>query len=142
MEEKRTYETTYILSPDLSLDEYQAFIDKYNRYLADNKAEVINQELWGLKTLAYPIQKKTSGYYVYTEYLAGVALTHKLELEYSYNEKIMRYLTVECDKDHIAFNLRRRKKISEMPKETPKPKKEETVIIPDLVIPELLENKI
>jgi len=110
MELKRPYDTTYIVLPDLSADDYAAILQKFNKLLADNGAEIVNQEVWGLRKLAYPIKKKQHGYYVYTEILAPGTFIEKLEREYIYDERIIRSLTVALDKHAVAFNLRRRNK--------------------------------
>jgi len=107
---KVNYESTFILSPDLTVDEYTRIVEKFNRLLTENGAEIINQEIWGHKKLAYPIKKKNTGYYSFTEFLAPTELVARLEREYQYDERILRYLTVKLDKDAVAYNNKRRDK--------------------------------
>jgi small subunit ribosomal protein S6 len=113
MSEQRVYETTYIITPELTTDDFVNIIEKFNRVLTDNKSEIINQEKWGFRKLAYEINRKQSGYYVYTEFKGPPEIVHILEREYSYDERIMRYLTVVEDKDAIAYNQKRRTRIKE-----------------------------
>lgn len=112
MQQRHNYESTYILSPDLSVDDYTKLIEKFNRILTENGAEIINQEIWGHKKLAYPIKKKNTGYYCFTEFSGPMDLVHKIEREYQYDERILRYLTVSLDKDALAYNNKRRDKQS------------------------------
>ena len=105
---KKMYETTFILSPELTEDEYKAMVAKFLKVLADQSAEIINTEYWGLKKLAYPIQKKGSGYYTYIEFKAPVEAIAKLETEYGYDERVLRFLTITLDKHAVAYNIKRR----------------------------------
>ena len=68
-----------------------------------NDAKIVHQENWGLKKLAYPIQKKSTGFYQLIEFEANPALVDKLETEFRRDERIMRFLTVKMDKHAIAF---------------------------------------
>lgn len=110
MTEIRQYETTYIVTPDLSSEEYTAIVEKFNGLMKNNGCEMVNQEVWGFKKLAYPINRKNSGYYVYTEFSAPGEFLEKLEREYLYDERVMRHLTVKLDKHAVAFNKRRLEK--------------------------------
>ncbi|WP_027002208.1 30S ribosomal protein S6 [Hugenholtzia roseola] len=105
----RNYETTFILTPVLSEGQLQEAADKFFNYLQDNGAEVYNRENWGLRKLAYPIQHKNTGYYVYFEFKAEPALIAQLEVEYRRDERVMRFLTVTLDKYAMEFNERRRR---------------------------------
>lgn len=107
----RMYESTYILTPDLSEEEINQVIDKFNSYMENAGVKIINQEKWGFKKLAYPIQKKQSGYYVFTEFQAPASFVKKFEQEYRYDVRILRYLTVKLDKFAVAYNERRRNKL-------------------------------
>lgn len=102
------YETTFILSPELGEDEYKTMVAKFLKVITDQGGEIINTEYWGLKKLAYPIQKKGSGYYTYIEFKAPVEAITKLETEYGYEEKMLRFLTITLDKHAVAYNIKRR----------------------------------
>lgn len=110
IEPVRMYETTYILTPDLNEQEIKEVIEKFNTYLQNSGVKIINQELWGYRKLAYPIQRKMSGYYVYTEFQGTASIVQKLEQEYKYDVRILRYLTVKLDKFAVAYNEKRRNK--------------------------------
>ncbi len=104
------YETTFIITPVLSDDQVKSSIDKFKNILEQNGAEIIFEDNWGLRKLAYPIQKKSTGFYYLIEYKAAGELIKKLEIEFTRDEKIIRFLTVKLDKHAIAYNEKKRNK--------------------------------
>lgn len=102
------YETVVILTPLLSEEVAKEAIAKFKNILTENGAEIIQEDNWGLKKLAYPIEKKTTGFYHLTEFKAPGELISKLELEYKRDERIMRFLTISLDKHAIAYNEKKR----------------------------------
>ena len=104
----KNYETVFILNPALSEEQVQKAVDKYEKYLKSNGSKIIAKEIWGLKKLAYTIQNKNSGFYNLIEYTAPADLVSSLEVEFSRDETIMRYLTVTLDKDALAWAEKRR----------------------------------
>ena len=102
------YETVIILTPLLSEEVAKEAIAKFKSILTENGAEIIQEDNWGLKKLAYPIEKKTTGFYHLTEFKAPGELINKLELEYKRDERIMRFLTISLDKHAIAYNEKKR----------------------------------
>lgn len=105
---KKHYESTFIVTPELETGVYAQIVEKFNNLMASSGAEIISQEIWGFRKLAYEIKKKQTGYYVYTEFDAPGDFIEKLEREYQYDERLMRYLTVSLDKDAFAYNAKRR----------------------------------
>ena len=104
----KNYETVFILNPGLSEEQVQKAVDKYEKYLKSNGSKIIAKEIWGLKKLAYTIQNKNSGFYNLIEYTAPADVVSSLEVEFSRDETIMRYLTVTLDKDALAWAEKRR----------------------------------
>ncbi|HEX8378852.1 MAG TPA: 30S ribosomal protein S6 [Pedobacter sp.] len=102
------YETLIVLTPLLSEEATKEAIAKYRGILTDNGAEIISEDNWGLKKLAYPIQKKTTGYYHLSEFKAPGELINKLEIEYRRDERILRFLTVALDKHAVAYSEKKR----------------------------------
>lgn len=102
------YETVFIMTPVLSEDQMKETVQKFEKILTDNGAEIVHQENWGLRKLEYPIQKKTSGFYHLIEFKAEGSTVEKLELQYRRDERIMRFLTVSMDKYAIAYAEKRR----------------------------------
>ncbi|GGZ26706.1 30S ribosomal protein S6 [Echinicola pacifica] len=106
---QRNYETVFILTPVLSDVQMKDTVDKFINLLKEEGADVINVENWGLKKLAYPIEKKNTGFYVMVEFKSEPTLIKKFELEMRRDEKIMRFLTTVLDKNALAYAVRRRK---------------------------------
>ena len=106
---KKQYETVFILTPVLSEVQMKDAVQKFKGIITDGGAKIINDEDWGLKKLAYPIQHKTTGFYHLFEFEAEPSLINKLETEYRRDEKVMRFLTTVLDKHAIVYNERRRK---------------------------------
>ena len=104
----KNYETVFILNPALSEEQVQNSVDKYEKYLKSNGAKIINKEIWGLKKLAYTIENKNSGFYNLIEYSAPADLVSSIELDFTRDETVMRYLTVTLDKHAIAWAEKRR----------------------------------
>jgi small subunit ribosomal protein S6 len=105
----KNYETVFILNPVLSEDQAKDTVDKFVKVLTKAKAEIINTENWGLKKLAYPINKKSTGFYNLIEFAAEPQTIATLETEYRRDESVMRFLTTALDKHAIVYNERRRK---------------------------------
>jgi small subunit ribosomal protein S6 len=103
------YETVFILNPVLSEEQAKDTVDKFVKVLKKAKAEIINTEQWGLKKMAYPINKKSTGFYNLIEFTADSGVINTLETEYRRDESIMRFLTTVLDKHAITYNERRRK---------------------------------
>ena len=102
------YETVYILTPVLSDDQMKEAVNKFKDVLASIGAEIINEENWGLKKLAYPIEKKSTGFYVLIEFKAEPEGIKTLETAYRRDEKVLRFLTVKLDKYAAAYAEKRR----------------------------------
>jgi small subunit ribosomal protein S6 len=103
------YETVFILNPVLSEDQAKDTVDKFVKVLTGHKANVINVEQWGLKKMAYAIQKKSTGFYNLIEFAATPETIATLETEYRRDESVMRFLTISLDKFAAEYNSRRRK---------------------------------
>ena len=102
------YETVFIATPVLSEAQMKEAVAKYTQLIRENGGEVVYEEDWGLKQLAYPIQHKTSGFYHLIEFKADPQLVASLETQYHRDERIIRFLTVALDKDAAAYAEKRR----------------------------------
>jgi small subunit ribosomal protein S6 len=105
----KNYETVFILNPVLSEDQAKDTVDKFVLVLKKAKAEIVNIESWGLRKLAYPIQKKSTGFYAMIEFAAAPETVAALETEFRRDESVMRFLTTALDKFALDYNARRRK---------------------------------
>ena len=106
------YETVFILTPVLSDDQAKETVAKFKKLLTDNGAEILNEEAWGLKKLAYNIQKKSSGFYYLLEFKGEPTIVNTLETGYRRDEKVLRYMTVKLDKYAVQYAEKRRNKLT------------------------------
>jgi small subunit ribosomal protein S6 len=107
----KQYETVFILNPVLSDEQVRETVDKFTGIIEAKGGSIINREDWGLRRLAYPIQKKKSGFYHLVEFTAPGDLIGNYEVEIRRDERIMRFLTVALDKDATAYAEKRRNKV-------------------------------
>ena len=104
----KQYETVFIATPVLSDTQMKEAVAKYTKLITDAGGEIVYEEDWGLKQLAYPIQHKTSGFYYLIEFKASPEFVANLEVQYKRDERILRFLTVALDKDAVAYAQKRR----------------------------------
>ncbi|MDR1161389.1 MAG: 30S ribosomal protein S6 [Tannerellaceae bacterium] len=102
------YETVFILTPVLSDAQMKEAVEKFTNLLKGEGAEIVNEENWGLKKLAYPIQKKTTGFYQLVEFKANPEVIAKLEIQFRRDERIIRFLTFRQDKFAAEYAIKRR----------------------------------
>lgn len=106
----KQYETTFIIDPVLSGDDIKATANMYIDYLKGEGCEMVHIEEMGIRQLAYPIAKRTSGAYFSLEYKASKPeLVAKLELAFRRDERILRYMTLSLDKHGVKYNDDKRK---------------------------------
>lgn len=111
------YETVFILTPVLSDEQMKEAVKKYEDFLKDHGAEMVHRENWGMKKLAYPIQKKSTGFYQLFEFKDDGKVIADYELQFKRDERVLRFLTVKLDKHAIAYSEKRRKKFEDKKKE-------------------------
>ena len=104
----KQYETVFIATPVLSDSQMKEAVAAYTELITNNGGEIVYQEDWGLKQLAYPIQKKTTGFYYLIEFKAEPQFIAKLETQYRLDERIIRFLTFAMDKHAVAYAEKRR----------------------------------
>ena len=107
------YETVFILTPVLSDEQMKEAVKKYEDQLTSRGAEIVHEENWGMRKLAYPIQKKSTGFYQLIEYKAEGTVIADVEIELKRDERVLRFLTVKLDKHAVAYNEKKRKKAEE-----------------------------
>jgi small subunit ribosomal protein S6 len=106
----KQYETVFILTPILSEAQAKDAVEKFTTIITANGASIVHEENWGLRKLAYPIQKKNSGFYHVVEYTANEGnVVDVLETEFRRDERILRFMTIALDKHSIAYNEKKRK---------------------------------
>ena len=105
------YETVFILTPVLSDEQMKETVAKFKKILTDKGAEILNEEAWGLKKMAYAIQKKSTGFYCLVEFKAEPSVVKTLDVAYRRDEKVIRYMTVKLDKYAAQYAEKRRNKL-------------------------------
>ena len=94
------YETVFIATPVLSDVQTKELFGKFQGVITENGGQIVSSEDWGLRKLAYPIQKKTTGFYYLIE----------LETQYRRDERVIRFLTFRMDKYAVEYAEKRRNK--------------------------------
>ena len=102
------YETVFILTPVLSDDQMKETVEKFKKVLTDNGCNIENEENWGLRKLAYPIENKNTGFYTLIEFEGEATIVDKLETAYRRDEKVIRFLTFRLDKYDAEYAIKRR----------------------------------
>jgi len=102
------YETVFILTPVLSDAQMKEAVEKIKNVLIAQQAEIINEENWGLRKLAYPINKKSTGFYQLIEFKANAGVIDVLETQFRRDERVIRFLTFHQDKFFAEYAAKRR----------------------------------
>lgn len=104
----KNYESVIVLTPVLSEEQLQETVKKYRELITEHGGEVIHEDNWGLTKLAYPIQKKSTGFYHIFEYKGKTDFIAEFELALKRDERVLRFLTVSLDKHGMIYNQRKR----------------------------------
>lgn len=102
------YELMVIFTPVLSEDEYKAAQKKFTDMVTESGGSILNSNPWGLKSLAYPIQKKTTGIYWVTEFTAPSDFNERLKIQLLRDEQVLRHMVTKLDKYAVEYNHRRK----------------------------------
>lgn len=128
------YETVFIMTPVLSEDQMKETVGKFKAALTENGAKIVHEENWGLRKLAYPIQKKSTGFYHLFQFETTNDIVGAIETTFKRDERILRFLTVSLDKYALEYSIKRRNKpASEKPVKKEAPKKVVDVIDEDII---------
>ncbi len=103
-----SYELMVIFTPILSEEEFKASQKKYSDLVAEAGGSIVHSNPWGLKSLAYPIEKKTTGIYWVVEYIAPSDFNEKLKVQILRDEQIMRHMITKLDKNAVEYNYVKR----------------------------------
>ena len=104
----QNYELMVIFTPVLSDDDYKGAQKKFTSLISESGGEVLNEKPWGLKSLAYPINKKTTGLYWVMEYKAPSDFNEKLKIQLLRDESVLRHLCTKLDKYAVEYNAKKR----------------------------------
>lgn len=103
-----SYELMVIFTPVLSNEEFKAATKNLKKFITDNEGEIVGEDTWGLRSFAYPIDKKTTGLYYIMEYQAAGTLNSKFTIQMNRDESIMRFMITALDKHAVDYNARKR----------------------------------
>ena len=114
----KNYETVFILTPVLSDDQVKEAVKKFHDFLTERNSEIVDSDNWGLRKLAYPIQKKSTGFYHLIQFKSEPNVIADLEIAYKRDERIMRFLTLSLDKHAVVYRERKRNEKQNKEKQT------------------------
>jgi small subunit ribosomal protein S6 len=100
---KDFYEMTYILNPVLDEEKFSELVSFVNKLIEDNGGEIVEVDEWGIKKLAYEIDKKSTGYYVNLYFNAPAEAIAVVERNMRIHDDIMRYLTLKYDAKMLRY---------------------------------------
>ena len=103
----KQYETVFIATPVLSDVQIKEAVKKFRDFITDNGGEIVHEEDWGLKKLAYPIQKKSTGFYALLQFKAEPSVVAQLEVQFRRDERVIRFLTFRLDKYALEYATKR-----------------------------------
>lgn len=102
------YELMVIFTPVLSEEDFKASQKKYQDLIAELGGATVHSNPWGLKSLAYPIQKKTTGIYWVLEFTLPAEGIEKLKIQLLRDEQVMRHMVTRLDKYAVEYNYTKR----------------------------------
>src|SRR4026209_870191 len=102
------YELMVIFTPILSDEEFKAEQKKFAALITETGGSVVAENAWGLKSLAYPIQKKTTGLYWVMEFTAPSDFNEKMKIQLLRDESVLRHLVTRLDKYAVEYNAKKR----------------------------------
>lgn len=103
------YETTFITRAELSDEALKTLQERVTGAISQFNGEVVLNEDWGKKKLAYPIQKETRGHYTYLAYTGTPGVVHEIERNLRLHEHVLRFLSVNLDKEFDAETFRKKR---------------------------------
>ena len=102
------YELMVIFTPVLSEEDFKAAQKKYTDYITEHGGTIMHSNPWGLKSLAYPVEKKTTGIYWVLEYSAPSSFNEKFKVQMLRDEQVMRHMITVLDKYAVEYNAKKR----------------------------------
>ncbi|PVA08043.1 30S ribosomal protein S6 [Thalassorhabdomicrobium marinisediminis] len=104
------YEHTFIARQDLSNTQAESLIEHFSTVLADNDGKVVESEYWGVKTMAYKINKNRKGHYAYIRSDAPAAAVQEMERLMRLHDDVMRVLTIKVDEHEEGPSVQMQKR--------------------------------
>ncbi len=134
----REYETVFLISPNLEEEETTKIITQISGIISKEKGKMIQEDRWGKKRLAYPIEKFEEAFYVFFHYEGDSNIPLELERRFKQTEAILRFLTV---KKETRENVRKKRKGIPAEEKTAAPAAEAEIVAPQEEKVELKEEE-
>ena len=93
----RVYEELFIIKPDAPDEEVDGFVEQIKQVITSGKGTVDKVDNWGVRKLAYRVQKRTEGFYVLLQFVAKPETVHELERRLRVSDQVLKFLTVRVD---------------------------------------------
>jgi small subunit ribosomal protein S6 len=104
----RIYEELFILRPDITEEEITPVIDQIRTVLTNAGGTIDKEERWGVRKLAYRVEKRNEGFYILLQFTADPAAVKEVERRLRVNDAVLKYMTVRID-DKMKWLEKRRK---------------------------------
>lgn len=117
----RSYETIFIVRPDMPQDELEKVLEFYKDNITSNGGEIVKVEPWGKQSMAFEIENHREGYYFLIQYNADEKYNEELEKRYRYSEDVFRYIIVQLDEKKFKASPKK----DATPRRGRKPRKED-----------------
>jgi len=120
----RLYDIVALVNPDLADEDAQKVASEYRKLLTDGGGEIVKDEPWGRRRLAYTILRKKEAYYHYFQVSAEPALIAETERRMKLSDQVLRHLAVRADlelKRAAKMATRQREKAERRPPRPPSP---------------------
>lgn len=124
----RQYETGLVLSPALSEEETNKFLNQITEVITQRNGRLIRHDFWGKRKLAYPIKHFNEGFYSFFTYESEGDVVFELERRFRQSDTVLRYLTVKID--YRETGLRKRKRAGESAEELGRSEQSESESVP------------
>lgn len=131
----RIYEELFIVRPDTPEEEIDAFVEQLTGVITADGGTVDKVEKWGVRRLAYLVEKQSEGYYVLIQFSAGSTVAKELERRMRVNDAVMKFITVRVD-ERMKKIEKRRKAREKRAKRRPAPVAAPAAAAPGVPVPE------
>ena len=104
----KNYETVFIMTPVLTEKQINDSLSKVSKFITECGGNIVEAQNLGLKKLAYKIKKKSTGVYLFIEFLAEPDFINKLRIMFLREENVLRFLICSLDKHGVEYNKKAR----------------------------------
>jgi small subunit ribosomal protein S6 len=106
----RIYEEMFIIRPDATEEEITPIVEQVRTTVTSAGGTVDKEERWGVRKLAYRVEKRNEGYYVLMQFTAGAATVREVERRLRVNDNVLKYMTVRIDEKLKKIEKRRKER--------------------------------